>query len=474
MMFLSQIRYQDLLDIIICSYVVFRFYILFRGTAVFTVLIGLAFLWLFKIVSVWSGLIVTSYAIQGVTALAAIIIIVVFRNEIRRTLQATNLKTLLWGFPHTATTTPMGVIAESAFELARKRIGGLIVFPGRDDLKDYIHSGIAFDGLVSADAIISIFWKDNPIHDGAAVIAGNRIMAVRGILPLTKRQDLPSQFGTRHRAAIGLCEATDALVIVISEEQGVVRAVKGSQVEIVPDQDALSPILEAHTGGTSKRGRLLQNEAFRLGFAALVSVIVVFGAWLNLTKGLDTLTILQIPIEYKNQNARMEIVSTSVDTVRLFLKGSEALLKSIRPEKLKVNIDIGSATVGVNPYQISQENIILPPGIALKNVQPPSVTVTVDIQEEKQLPVQVDWVGTLDKTLILESATIYPQRTGVIGGSLVLREIETIYTEKVSLDSLTQSGIMEIRLSPPSANVKILSETPDTVTVTYEVRKRGG
>jgi len=472
MSILSQIRYQDLLDIIICSYVVFRFYVLFRGTNVFTVLMGLASLWLLKILSVWMGLIVTSFAIQAITALAAIIIIVVFRNEIRRTLQATNLKTLLWGFPLQVSNTPASVIADSVFEMARKRTGGLIVLPGTEDLRDYVHSGIPLDGLVSSETIIGIFWKDNPLHDGAAVISGNRVLEARAILPLTKRKDLPSHYGTRHRAAAGLAEATDALVIVVSEERGHVLAVRGSQAEIVHERADLIRAIDEHTGAGSIGGGLLKNEKLKFGFAAAVSVVFISGAWVNLTKGLDTLITLQVPIEYRNQNPEMQIISTSVDSVRLFLKGSETLVKSIRPERLKVNVDLESAATGDNAFEISEGNLTMPPGVTLTNAKPPYVTVTLDAQVTGELPVQVDWIGKLRDDLILESAMVFPRTIRVTGGSLVLKDTSTIYTEKIPLDGLGESGSMAVGLSLMSQNIKIAQDDSDMVAVTYVIRKR--
>ena len=208
---LSSIRWQDVVDIIINSYILFRIYVLFRGTNVFNVLFGVAILWFLQRMAVSEGLIVSSWVLQGVTAVAAFIIIIVFRNEIRSFLQAKNLWPLIWGVPRKATETPLEIIAESVFDLARSRIGGLIVLPGTENLEDVTQSGISWRGLVSREMIKSIFWQDNPVHDGAAIIQGNRVAEVGVILPLSHRKDLPSNYVTRHRAAAGLAEKTDAL-----------------------------------------------------------------------------------------------------------------------------------------------------------------------------------------------------------------------------------------------------------------------
>jgi DNA integrity scanning protein DisA with diadenylate cyclase activity len=134
----------------------------------------------------------------------AIIIIVVFRNEIRSVLQVRNIKTFLWGFPNREQRTPIDIIADSVFEMAQKRIGALLVFPGNQDLGEVVHGGIPWNGQVSNEMLLSIFWPKGPVHDGAAIVKGEQIVEVSALLPLTHRHDLPSEYGTRHRAAAGL------------------------------------------------------------------------------------------------------------------------------------------------------------------------------------------------------------------------------------------------------------------------------
>ena len=119
----SAIRWQDIVDISLTSYILFRFYVLFRGTNTFRVLIGILLLWFFQRVAAFLGLIVTSWAVQGITAVAALLIIIVFRNEIRNVLQAKNLKAILWGLPYKTDYTQEEIIIDSVFELSRTRTG---------------------------------------------------------------------------------------------------------------------------------------------------------------------------------------------------------------------------------------------------------------------------------------------------------------------------------------------------------------
>jgi len=470
--FFSSIRWQDIVDIALVSYIVFRLYILLRGTNVFRVLIGIAFLWVFHRIAVSLGLIVTSWAIQGIIAVAALIIIVVFRNEIRSVLQAKNVKALLWGYPRKTIETPVDIIVESAYELARSRSGGLIVFPGKEDLKELLHSGIPWGGSVSKEMILSIFWPDNPVHDGAAIIKDDQVEEVGVVLPLSHRKDLPSYYGTRHRAAAGLAETTDALVIVVSEERGDVTVALGSRMRVIKRKEDLARILRKHVGVSLKRGSYLSKQRLELGIVALAAVLFITGVWFSFARGLDTLITLETPIEYMNRDPAIEILATSINSVRLHLSGSGALIKSIRPEQVTVRLDLSKSNVGSHTFSIAQKNISLPPGVLVKKVEPSSVEVTLDHLGRKELPIQIDWVGKLPEGLILTEARLNPKKMEIIGGQQILEGISTVYTEQVSLGAIQKSGTMTVKLALNPASLRIAPGSKDNVTVEYMVTKR--
>ena len=186
--FFTNIRWQDILDILVVSYFLFRLYVLFRGTYVFRVIVGIGFLWIFQRIAGYMGLIVTTWAMQGIIAFAAIIIIIVFRNEIRDVLQAKDIGAILWGVSHKMVQTPVQIITGSVYEMAKRRIGSLLVFPGKDVLEELVQSGIPWKGVLSKEMVLSIFWPDNPVHDGAAIIQGDRIVEVGTVLPLSRRK----------------------------------------------------------------------------------------------------------------------------------------------------------------------------------------------------------------------------------------------------------------------------------------------
>ena len=467
---LSSLRWTDIIDILFISYVLFRLYVLFRATPVLRVLIGIGILWIIQRLAVWLNLVVTSWAIQGIIAAAAIIVIVVFRNELRSVLQAKNLRAMLWGYAHEVAQTPIEVIAEAAFELAKKHHGALIVFEQKDDLKDGVHSGTPWNGVVSKEMILSIFWPDNPVHDGAAIVQGNRISQVGAILPVSGSKDLPSHYGTRHRAAAGLAELTDAVVIVVSEETGKVVIVRNGRFRNVRGKKELARLLEGSLNQDWKsKGLSSRKHKLELPIAALASFLFVTSVWLGFTRGLDTLLTLDVPIEYINRSPEMEILEASVHTVRFQLSVSGTILKSINPDQVQVRLDLSKAIVGQNSFTITNENIKLPPGVLLKKMEPSVVDVVLDIKIKKELPVQVDWIGKLPIYLVLTDVKVKPEKVVVVGGRSILEKISTLYTEKIRLDTIEKSGEITANLALEPASLKVAQASKKQVKITYVV-----
>ena len=470
--FLRSIRWQDAVDITLNSYILFRFYVLFRGTNILRVLIGILFLLFFQRVAATTGLILTSWVIQGVTAAAALIIIVVFRDEIRIVLQTRNLKTFFFGSPRKAAPSPVGMIAKSVFDLAQRHCGALLVFPGKKDLKEVVHSGILWNGIISEEMIKSIFWHDNPVHDGACIIQNDRITEVGVILPLSRRKELPSHYGTRHRAAVGLSEQTDALALVVSEESGRISVAKNARIQTIRHQAQLEKILNEHTGIELQPQQNNKKNNFKKIAAALLAFIFVSGVWFTITRGVETLITLEVPVKLMNLDSGMEILETSNNKVRLQLSGSEVLIRSIRPEKIDVRIDLSNASPGQNTYVISEQNISLPPGIELNSVEQQRVEVSLDAIVTKRLYVQVNWIGRLKDDLIMGKVRLEPATVEFTGGSRILEHISTIYTEPVALNSVSHSGKTSANLVFDPKTLKPGPDFKERITIHYIVKNR--
>jgi len=466
---ITTLRWQDFVDIIVNSYILFRLYVLFQGTNAFRILVGIALLLVLQEVAGALGLILTSWALQGITAAAAIIIVVVFRNEIRSVLQVQNLKTFIWGLPVREEGTCIDIVVDSVYHMGKKRTGALLVFPGKEDLSEVVHGGVNWDGQVSQEMITSIFWPNNPVHDGAIVVEGRRISEVGVLLPLSQRQDLPTFYGTRHRAAAGLAERTDALVVVVSEERGRVSVAQNGNIKPVGQPEELAQILRSHLNISVEKvqSQRKKRELLRLSLAGLVSFLVITSIWFGFTRSRDTVIALDAPIEYVNRPADMEIVYTSVAKVRLQLNGSSALIKSLRPNQVQVRLDLSGITEGEHELPITSSEVILPPGVFLNKADPPKVQVVLNKPVVKVLPVQVDWTGKLPENLILADVKVSPEKVKVMGRKEVLEGIDTVFTTPVRLENLSQSGSLTTTLVLTLPSVKLAPNEADKVTVQY-------
>jgi diadenylate cyclase len=471
--FLATIRWQDLVDITINSYILFRMYVLFRGTNALRILLGIGALWSLQRIAGSLGLIITSWALQGITAAAAIIIVVVFRNEIRTALQVRNFRAFIWGLPNRESSTPVEIIVDATYQMGRKRIGALIVIPGREDLQELLHGGIPWDGTLSREMITSIFWPKGPVHDGAAIVNGNKITEVGVLLPLSQRQDLPTFYGTRHRAAAGLAERSDALVIVVSEERGRVSVAKDHWMKPVAQAEDLVQILREHLHlfeWLEERRR--KRERWKMGLAGLLSLLAITTIWLGFTRGRDTTLSMTVPVEYYNRPPSLEILDTSNNEVKLQLSGSSALIRSLNPGQVEVRVDLSKSVEGVNTIPLSSNYIMLPPGISLNRADPAVVKITLDRPITKELPVQVDWVGRFTGDYRLAEVQVSPDVVTVIGGKEALGKISTIFTAPVRLDSLEKVGSLTTSLvfSPPT--LKLAPGNPDRITVNYVLQEK--
>jgi uncharacterized protein (TIGR00159 family) len=469
---LSTLRWQDVVDIVLNAYILFRLYVLFRGTNVIRVIAGIALLWIFQRLAAGLGLIVTSWAMQGIIAGAALIIIIVFRNEIRNVLQAKNLRAILWGFPQKKGRTPIDSIIEGVYDLVRNSTGALIVLPGKEDIDEIIQGGVHWQGIVSREMLLSIFWNGNPVHDGAAVISGNQVSRVGAILPLSQRDDLPRHFGTRHRAAVGMAEQSDAMVIVVSEERGEAIVAKKDEIIAITDNLVLRNLLEIHLGLSHGQDDNLKRESLELSAAAVVCFFCMAAIWFSFARGMETLTSFEIPLEYVNRDARMQILSASDNTVRLHLSGSGALIKSMKPDQVKVKLDLNQAVNGENTFTITGDDIAIPPGVRLNRIEPSEVRVVLDFPISKKLPIQVDWVGALSERFLLKSVELSVDHVNVIGAGQILNRIETIYTEKVQLENLESSGTITVNLAPEPASIKLADGFGQKIDVTYTLGRR--
>ncbi|MCE5194668.1 MAG: diadenylate cyclase CdaA [Nitrospiraceae bacterium] len=217
---LRQIRWQDILDILIVSILIYRLLLFIKGTKAVQMLIGLGVLLLASLLSSAVGMYTIDWLIQSFWAQIVIALIVLFQPEIRRALAQMGKASFIHSFTSAEELKSLEEIVKAAVALANRKVGALIAIERDTSLGDFVEIGTPLDAKVTKEILLSIFHPSSPIHDGAVVINGNRILAAGCFLPIALKTEAEKTMGTRHRAALGVTEETDAVVIIVSEETG--------------------------------------------------------------------------------------------------------------------------------------------------------------------------------------------------------------------------------------------------------------
>lgn len=240
---LSTFRIQDAIDVAIIAFVIYRIIDLIRGTRAVQMLIGLAVVFLTFLSSRYFSLYTLHWILDNFLSSILLLIVVIFQDDIRRALTQVGTRPFFGGEPGILGQ-DLEEIVRAAVSLASKRIGALFVLQRYVGLNQYIEVGTWLDARVSKELITSIFLPSSPIHDGALIIHKGRIIAAGCFLPLTTNPHVSKTLGTRHRAAIGLTEETDAIVVVISEEEGAISMVREGRITRDVDAGTLRSTLQ--------------------------------------------------------------------------------------------------------------------------------------------------------------------------------------------------------------------------------------
>lgn len=247
---------RDSLDILVVSIAIYWLLLLMRGTRAIQIMIGLGALIALRIGADAFELATVSWILDNFLASAVLIIIVLFQSDIRRVLARMG-RGVFPSINERQESQILEEVVQASQGLASKRVGALVVLERDSGLEDLVEAGTAIDGYVSKELLTSIFLPYSPVHDGAVLITAGRITHAGCILPLTLRTDLPEGVGTRHRAAVGITEETDAVVIVVSEETGAISVVVGGQMTRNLDGPQLRVVLH----DLFSRSPLLDPEA---------------------------------------------------------------------------------------------------------------------------------------------------------------------------------------------------------------------
>lgn len=478
MQFIKDIFYSlsvaNFLDITIIACLLYVVLAWIQATRAFQILATIVVIGLFYFVATWLSLILTSLLFQYLWAAIIIVVIIVFQPEIREALdRASPIR--YWSGRNPSSMEPdlIEEIVRAVAELARQRTGALIVFRRLDRLDNVILKGKELDSLVSAEALAMVFQKNSPLHDGAVLIHRDRIKAAGCILPLSTDGDLSSQYGTRHRAALGLTERSDALCVVVSEERGEVSLVQHREITTYRKKGDFRESLDAalSQGGLLPKGtspslwHLLGSDWLLKGASVVAAVLL----WFVIVGPQRSEVGMSVPIQYTNLPAGMEITGTWMDRVDVRVRGSEKSLANLKPGSIRAVVDLGNVVTGLNFFRITDKNLLVPPGVKIAQIRPSDLHLDVEAASVKKINVVPTIVGPLPDNSKL---SVTPSEIRIRASKQELKKVTSVTTDPVKTADLVarQKIVVPVLVKPDG--LEIDSIEPLQVTVSLETAKQ--
>lgn len=252
-LYLPNIQWNDVIEIVIIAFVLYNILVWIKNTKAWVLLKGIIVVVGFALVAYVLNLRTILWIAGKTISVGVIAIVIIFQPELRRALEQLGRKNIVFRLfdfgdgkdkaERFSKETVEGLV-DAAFDMGKVKTGALIVVEQEMLLEEYIRTGIAIDGLVSAQLLINIFEHNTPLHDGAVIVRGNRIVAATCYLPLSDNRSLSKELGTRHRAGVGISENTDSMTIIVSEETGKVSLAVGGELIRDIDKESLRSKLE--------------------------------------------------------------------------------------------------------------------------------------------------------------------------------------------------------------------------------------
>lgn len=234
----------DYLDMGIMAVLIYQLFLITRRTRSMQVFKGLLMLVLASYISEMLGLVSINYLLHSVLSNGILVLLVLFQPEVKRTLEHLGRSAnMSRNKEQDESATPIEEITKCLQRLSRRRVGALVVIEQKTGLQEFIDTGTRLDAVISAGLLENIFEPNTPLHDGAVIIRGDRIEAAACILTLSDNNAISHDLGTRHRAALGVSESTDALVLIVSEETGIISLAQNGRLARHLDADAIRKVL---------------------------------------------------------------------------------------------------------------------------------------------------------------------------------------------------------------------------------------
>lgn len=380
----------DLLDIAFMAVVVYILLIWFKRTRTGLILAGIAIFTGFYLVAIEFNLTLTASFFENFFAIFLIALVVIFQEELRQLFEGLAVWSVNRQFMRrrvlASTREEVQTLVRTVFDLAKSRVGAIIVLRGQDLMSRHLHGGTDLDGRLSEALLKSIFDPHSPGHDGAVILDHGRVTQFSVHLPLSRNLGKTGTGGTRHAAALGLAELTDALCLVVSEERGVVSVARRGDIEPVTQPERLGVLLEKFyqetqpAADTSAWKRHLKKNSWEKLFAVVFAVAI----WFVFDHGSKVIyKSYAIPIQYPELPQPLVMRDVTPRTVEVTIRGPRKEFYFLRHDRLQVTVE-PRAKVGSQTIRLSPQNISVPDKTVLESFDPKTITFSIEQPAPKE------------------------------------------------------------------------------------------
>jgi diadenylate cyclase len=379
---LFNIRLADVVDILFVAMMFYTASVWVKRTRAAFVVRGLFILVVIYIIARQVGLELTAWIFQGFFAIFLIMVVVIFQEELRQVFE----RIAVWSFatqrPSPLRSETADILTRSLADLARDRVGALVVIQGKDPLGRHITGGIESDAKLSEPILKSIFDPHSPGHDGAVIIERDRISRFAAHLPLSKDLRQLSDVGTRHSAALGLAELTDALCLVVSEERGRISVARNSRLTAINNPQelglALQQFLHEKYPPAAEQKWMSMQLVRENWLAKVVTLGLAIGLWYVLVPGSEKIeATYYVPVAVDNLPHDLAIESVKPERVQATFVGPKRAFYLFDPTKLRVSVDASLVESGRRTFKITEQNLRYPKDLNLQDLNPTTLQISV-------------------------------------------------------------------------------------------------
>ena len=431
---------SDFFDVAIIAIFIYSALILFKRTRSLTILAGISIIVVLYGISQLFHLTLTSVVLQSFFGVFFLVLIIIFQEEVRRffdiiTVWGTRQKHMGRGLAESLIIEP---IVQAVVNLARHSVGAIIVFTGNENIERHISGGVILDGIISQELVESVFDPHSPGHDGAMIITKNRIVSIGAQLPLSQNLDQIEKSGTRHSAALGIAERSDALALVVSEERGTISIAQKDTMTKISTAHELARVLgdfyhEKHPQNsyTLWQRIIAQNlieKIIAIGIAVLLWFFLVFQAG---TVQRD----FEIPITYRDLPQDLVIRESKQKTVAVTLGSRGQTFEQLDQSSLQISIDASRFASGQTRIPITESMVRRPFAFSVIDINPTEIEITVGHYQKHNVPLRAVTQGSVARGYRVENIIIQPRTV-----SLLIPESREV-PASVSLNPIDITGL---------------------------------